>query len=234
MTERRYSDDEVTAIFEAATEGTTSKSLQRGTDAGLTLADLQQIGAQVGLAPDAVAQAALSVDLRPHAASQSFLGLPIGVERTIALNRWLTDAEWDNVVGEMRSVFRAPGKVSASGSFREWRNGNLRASLEPTETGHRLSLSTVKGSVRPMIGIGAGLVTAGALAWLVAILANQLDIGALTGASISAAAGLGIVANNLLSLKGWARRRAQQLDAIATRVALPPGSRRLGPPPSTD
>ena len=85
-----------------------------------------------------------------------------------------------------------------------------------------------------MIGIGAGLLTTGAITWLAAVLSNHLDVGALTGASIVAASGLGIVANNLLSLKGWARRRAQQLDAIATRVALPPGSRRLGPPPSTD
>ena len=100
MTQRRYSDAEVAAIFEVATEGPPSSAVQRGSSDGLTLTEIQQIGAQVGLAPEAVAQAALSIELRPQASSLAFLGMPIGVERTIALNRWLTDAEWENLVGE--------------------------------------------------------------------------------------------------------------------------------------
>ena len=232
MTERRYSDDEVSEIFAAATEGARGSAVQPRSDEGLTLADLQQIGAQVGLAPDTVAQAALALELRPHAVSQSFLGLPIGVERTVTLNRWMTDEEWDNLVGEMRSVFRAKGKVSVSGAFREWSNGNLRALLEPTDTGHRLHLSTTKGSARPLIGIGSAVVGAAAVVWTTSVLTAHLDVAALTGISVLSAAGLALIASSALSLKGWARRRAEQLEAIATRAALPPGARRLGPPPS--
>ena len=61
---------------------------------GLTLADPQEIGREVGISPDAVAKAANALDLRGRVVSRTFLGLPIGVERTVALNRWLTDAEW--------------------------------------------------------------------------------------------------------------------------------------------
>ena len=232
MTERRYTDDEVAAIFEAATEGPSATAVQRGPHEGLTLTDLQQIGAQVGLAPDTVAQAALALELRPQAASQSFLGLPIGVERTVMLNRWVTDEEWDNIVGEMRSVFRAKGKVSVSGAFREWSNGNLRALLEPTDTGHRLHLSTIKGSARPLIGIGSATIASAAVVWAISVLTAHLDVAALTGISVLSAAGLALIASSALSLKGWARRRAEQLEGIATRAALPPGARRLGPPQS--
>ena len=234
MTQRRYSDEEVAAIFEAATEGPAATAVQRGTSEGLTLTEIQQIGAQVGLAPDTVAQAALSLERKPQASSSSFLGLPIGVERTIALNRWLTDAEWENLVGELRAVFHANGKVSVSGSYREWRNGNLRALLEPTETGHRLRLSTIKGSARPMMGIGLAMAGSAALVWTASILSGHLDVAALGAISVLGAAGVGIIASNALRLKGWAQTRGRQLETIASRIALPPGSRVLGPPSSTD
>ena len=234
MSERRYSDDEVAAIFATATEGSGSTALQRRAEDGLTLHDLQQIGSQVGLAPDVVAHAALSLDLRPQASSQTFIGLPIGVQRTISLNRWLTDAEWDNLVGELRSVFRAKGKVSASGAYREWANGNLRASLEPSENGHRLRLSTIKGSIRPLLGLGSGLVATSAVVWALSIMTAHLDVAALTGILLLAASGLGIIASSVVGVKDWARQRAAQLESIATRVALPANARRLTPPPSND
>ena len=224
MTQRRYSDEEVTAIFEAATEGPRSTALQRGSQEGLTLADLQQIGAQVGLTPDAVAQAAHSLQLRPQAASQSFLGLPIGVERTVTLDRRLTDTEWENVIGEMRAVFRANGKSSAAGLFRQWSNGNLRASLEPTETGHRLRLSTFKGSARPMIGVGALLAGAGFMTWAAALLAGQLNAASLLSASLLAGGGIAVMASNALRLRSWSQLRGEQLESIASRVALTPAS----------
>jgi len=88
MTDRRYNDDEVAAIFSKAAEGPPTPALGVARTEGLTLADLQEIGREVGITPEAVAQAAAAVDLRPLAAAQTFLGLPIGVERRIALNRW--------------------------------------------------------------------------------------------------------------------------------------------------
>lgn len=82
---------------------------------GLTLADLQDIGREVGISPEAVAQAAQSLELRRQAVTRSFLGLPIGVERTVTLNRWLTDARWDQLVVQLRETFRARGTVSPMG-----------------------------------------------------------------------------------------------------------------------
>ena len=123
MSDRRYDDEEVAAIFLKAAEGPQTPPLQLPRDEGLTLADLQDIGREVGIPPEAVAQAAQSVDLGPRGASQTFLGLPIGVERTIPLNRWLTEGEWEHLVVELREVFNARGTVSSSGSFRQWTNG---------------------------------------------------------------------------------------------------------------
>jgi len=148
MTDRRYNDDEVAAIFLTAAEGPQTPPHPVPRNAGLTLTDLQEIGREVGIPPDAIAQAAQSLDLRGRAVSRSFLGLPIGVERTIELNRRLTDEEWQHLVVELREVFRARGSVTSYGSLRQWTNGNLQALLEPTATGHSLRLGTLNGNAR--------------------------------------------------------------------------------------
>jgi hypothetical protein len=143
LPDRRYSDEEVAEIFRSAAEGPRTPGLQLPYHDGLTLADPQEIGREVGISPDAVAKAANALDLRGRVVSRTFLGLPIGVERTVALNRWLTDAEWERLVVELREVFNAQGTLKSYGSLRQWTNGNLHALLEPTPTGHRLRLGTL-------------------------------------------------------------------------------------------
>ena len=222
MSERRYSDEEVAAIFRDAAEGQGTGALQRTDGDGLTLSEIQSIGREVGLAPDLVTRAALSLDLKPQAMSETFLALPIGVERIVALNRTLTDAEWENLVGELRSTFRAKGRLSTSGAFREWTNGNLQALLEPTATGHRLRLRTTKGNARPMLGVSAAMLGMSLVTWGSAVLAGQLG-PALPGVAMLAMMGIGLFTATALQLPSWARLRGRQMDDIAARVALPPG-----------
>ncbi len=90
MTERRYSEEEVAAVFERATEAQQTARRQLPPGEGLTLADLQEIGREVGIPPELVAQAARSMDQGRRPASRTFLGLPIGVGRTIDLDRRLS------------------------------------------------------------------------------------------------------------------------------------------------
>lgn len=222
MSERRFSDEEVAAIFRDATEGQRGGAVQRSEGDGLTLAEIQSIGREVGLAPDIVTRSALSLDLRPQAASETFLALPIGVERTITLNRTLTDAEWEHLVGELRTTFRAKGRLATSGAFREWTNGNLQALLEPTSTGHRLRLRTTKGNARPMLGASAAMLGMSLVTWGSAVLAGRVG-EALPGVFLLAAAGAGVFIATAVQLPSWARLRGRQMDAIAERAAQPPG-----------
>lgn len=225
MTERRYDDDEIAAIFLAAAEGPQTAPVPVRRDEGLTLADLQEIGREVGIAPESVARAAHSLARRGQAASQTFLGLPIGVERTIALDRRLSDEEWEHLVVELRQVFGAGGTVRSDGSLRQWTNGNLQALLEPTATGHRLRLRTIKGDARAWMN--AGLATVGASA--------AVAIASATGAQLSQAVpgivllltlGVGMFANAALQLPTWARLRGRQMDAITASLDTP-----AAPPP---
>src|SRR5213083_3720545 len=155
MADRRYNDKEIAAIFRAAAEQE-PQSPQRevARDEGLTLAELQAIGGEVGISSDAVAQAARAVDVRLGTGSRTFLGLPIGVARTVNLNRRLTDEEWERLVVQLREVFNARGRTRSEGSLRQWTNGNLQVLLEPTETGDRLRFGTVHGAARASIVAG--------------------------------------------------------------------------------
>src|SRR3989442_13688552 len=116
MAERRYNDKEIAAIFRAAAdEGPQSPQREVARDEGLTLAELQQIGGEVGISSDAVAQAARAVDVRLGAASRTILGLPIGVSPPVKLNRPLRDEEGERLVGLLREGFNARGPTRSHG-----------------------------------------------------------------------------------------------------------------------
>src|SRR5512140_737780 len=140
MAERRYSEAEMASIFENAADAEAAGRRPSHAPDGMTLAQLQEIGREVGISPEAVAQAARLVAQRGKAVSRRWLGLPIGVGRTLDLGRRLTDHEWEDLVVDLRETFDARGHVSVQGSFREWTNGNLQALLEPTSTGQRLRI----------------------------------------------------------------------------------------------
>jgi len=229
MTDRHYDDDEIAAIFGAAAESPRSSqssqsSLQRtATGQGLTLAELQAIGREVGISPDAVAEAAQTVDVRRAAVSRKFLGLPIGVERSVTLSRRLTDEEWERLVVELREVFKARGRTSSDGSLRQWTNGNLYALLEPVATGHRLRFGSLNGAARARITAGVAAIGTAVVVALSSAASGNLGT-AVSGIVLLLTAGLGMMGSGALPLPGWARLRGRQMEALATRLALSIGS----------
>jgi hypothetical protein len=229
MIERRYNDDEVAAIFAQAAQGQPTPGTGASGDDGLTLPELQQIGREVGIAPDAVARAAHSLALREQGHPGRFLGFPISVQRTVALHRRLTEQEWEQLVVQLRQVFNAAGTLRSDGAFREWRNGNLRVLLEPTPAGHQLRLRSLNGGAREwmrggLVALGASAATAIALA-----AGGHLSRGA-PGVLLLSLLGLGMFANGALRLPSWARRRQRQMEDIGAALAVPSGSTRADLP----
>jgi hypothetical protein len=216
MSERRYSEDEVAAIFEWAAKEQHTGRRQLPPGQGMTLAELQEIGRDVGLPAELVAQGALAIEKGGRPTSRKFLGLPIGVGRTIEFDRRLTDEEWEQLVGDLRQTFDARGHVRYDGPFRQWTDGNLEALLEPTPSGHRLLLRTYKGNARGLML--SGLAVAGIT------LAMGVFAGSLAGLGAMVAIGLGIFGVGAAQLPGWARQRRGQMEAVAERLALTAGT----------
>jgi hypothetical protein len=233
MPDRRYNDDEVAEIFARAAEGPKAPALQPGRDDGLSLAQLQEIGREVGIAPEAVAQAAQALDRQGKAGTSTLIGLPIGVERVVALERPLTETEWEHLVVRLREVFNAKGTISSYGSFRSWTNGNLQALLEPTATGQRLRLRTIKGSARSAIVAGLGTIGISLVTALAVAPGGHL-LEALRGILVITAAGAGLIGYGTLQLPGWARTRRRQMEAIVEGLSIQtePEPGRLPPSPA--
>jgi hypothetical protein len=227
--ERRYTEEDAAAIFQRATEAQQGRRPQLPPGEGMTLAELQAIGREVGIPSDLVALAARSIEQGGRPSSRTFLGLPIGVGRTIELDRRLSDTEWEQLVGDLRETFDARGTVRYDGPFRQWTNGNLQALLEPTPAGHRIRLRTLKGNARAMMTAGLGLLGIGA-ATVVAALVGGVAGDTWSSASLLAVLGLGMFGAGAVQVPGWARLRSRQMEAVAARLTESEGPPRLDDP----
>jgi hypothetical protein len=225
--ERRYQDDEVSAIFEAASAPLPSR--EEPADAappnGLTLAELQAIGKEVGIPAERIAQAAAALEhRRPPIPRRRDLGMPVTAAHVVDIPRSLTDREWSMVVADLRETFGAWGKESSHGETRVWRNNNLHAIVEPTATGYRLRLGTLKADGLAMNRMGA----AGLVMGLVVAFAVRGDPAGMVGVLALGSVGVGAFLINAVRLPRWASLRERQMQGIAERtlslLASPPGS----------
>lgn len=219
MSERRYNDAEVAEIFERATEASTAGARHEGSGDGMTLAQLQDIAREVGIPAESMALAVQAVERGNPPPPRTVLGLPLGVERTVELNRRLTDDEWERVVVLLRETFNARGTMSGQGSLRQWTNGNLQALLEPTATGQRIRLRTMKGSAMGQLFGGftmMGISAVGLAAMMVQGATG--DTGAVVAVATLGAVGAGMLGSSVMTLPGWARTRQRQMDDIAAAL----------------
>jgi len=218
MSERRFNEEEVAAIFRQASEAQSQTSegvLPSGE--GLTVSELQAIGREVGISSDQITQAAQLIERSGNATSRQFLGFTIGVGQTVDLDRKLSDEEWERLVVDLRDTFRARGTIRKDGSLRQWTNGNLQALVEPTETGDRVRLRTTKGDAQRAMALGIGMFAV-STAGLIADAATATG-GTLTYLTLFAGMGIGMFGFSALRLPNWARERRRQMSEIAGRLA---------------
>jgi hypothetical protein len=236
-TSRRFDEHETSRILEQASRIDVDESFGEAFDEskanggavqprsvhGLTLAELQSIGEEAGISAAAVARAANAIARGDHLPPerQSLWGLPVGVARTVAFDRRVTDAEWERMVVLFRRTFGATGVVRGEGSLREWGNGRLRASLEPTaQGGHQLRLSTTKGDASMFNILGTIFSALGlSMVGLVAIKTGFDPSAAWFGPVAIAAGGLLAFARNAVVLPRWFTERAAQMSTISTAAS---------------
>jgi hypothetical protein len=217
MDERRYEEAEVAEIFQAAASPRTSRERSLAPEGGLSLAELQAIGSEVGIEPERIAEAAAGLDVGGGGVPRrTYLGMPVSVGRTVDLPRAPTDREWDMLVDELRETFGARGTERSGGGLRAWTNGNLHAYVEAAESGYRLQLGTTKGNAVPSSRLAMGAVLAG-LVLAVLLFGEVLDED-LSVFLIMPVLGALTLAANAVRLPRWARERKEQMDHIAVRV----------------
>lgn len=223
---RRYNEAEVAAIFQWAAQASPQESAAAASPpesltTGLTLAELKEIGREVGIPGEAITAAAQAVNRAEPVTSRRFLGLPLGVSHSVQLDRRLTDEEWEAAVVDLRETFEAQGKLSSHGSLRQWTNGNLQALLEPTSDGrHRIRLRTTKGDARGLLTAGLGMIAASATMLTAAGVLGALgDTGMVSAAGFLGFMGAWMFGWSAFTLPGWAKTRRRQMEEVGERTA---------------
>lgn len=169
MSERRFDDDEVREILDRATEIRETPALPASAAAraepgfGLTLRDIQEVAAEVGISPERVAEAAqtLLVDRAALPTPRSQLGVPISVAHAVRLPRMLDSDEWDRFVVRLRDTFEAAGEVRTEGSLQTWSNGHLKVLLEPLDEGARLRFESLHNDAKQYLDGGVAMAASG-------------------------------------------------------------------------
>lgn len=225
-TDRRFTDEQVREIFRMAALSDAGEGDTEPEAGGMTLAEIQDIGAQVGLTPETISRAARGIDpLGELVQRPTVAGVPVGVARSFALGRKVSQQEWERLVLTLRRTFHARGKTQSEGGLREWWNGNLRVTIEPTAEGDVMYLYTANSASRAFFGMGAALTALAAVVFVVLGVTGQLA-GEMSTPLMLLFIGLGQMAAGALRLPGWLSRRTRQFEAIGEAVVnarLTPG-----------
>jgi len=123
---RRYSDREMALILRRAAELQT-----RGADAATqeqshTIAELEQLAAEVGIDPRYVVEAAQAVDAEPMAKSAPVLGAPTSYQVGRIIVGDVSETEFADVLDAIRQTTGQRGEVSRVLGSLEWKSGGIR------------------------------------------------------------------------------------------------------------
>lgn len=215
---RQYSPEEVSAILKEAAEETRNRPGGVRGD-GLTLAELQSIGAESDIDAAAIRRAAARLDAQTlEPVKRRMLGINVGASHAVRLQRPMTDSEFAAVVADCRRVFDARGKVTEQDTYREWRNGNLRVWTEqdPHSGASLLSMQSTQGAMRSMIGAGGAIFLGAVFMAVMSVFETGGD--AIEMAMLLTAVSVAMLGFSAVSTRAWSSTREEQMEEIGERA----------------
>ena len=241
---RRYSEGEVQEIVKRASELEATTPTASG---AMTIGGVEELAAEVGIAPSAVRAAADA--MRPVVGAA-----PATVQPPIRTNRWIggptmisiervvdgevPESEYSVMVDETRSMLKNVGQVSQLGRSFSWTAspGASQRKLEIVVSvrGGRTRI-TIQESLAPLIGgifggIGGGM-GGGGIGPIIGIFVGALHI---PGAAIGAIIPLWLATTYMTARTVYhqvSRRRLRLLEGVADRLAALASELAQAPPP---
>lgn len=222
--QRLFNEKDVSRILKRATE------IQARTDGegyGLSLAELQQIARDVGIAPEAVAAAAAELDTEEHRGFHVLGGpLSFSVDRVVAGE--VTDETWEAMLDEIRRTYHLAGVSSRVGRSMEWTYGGNRQQTQVAVTARdgRVQLRVTEHYPRVAVHLFAPLLA------LFLSLAPMIAVKASPGWVAALVLLIGFIAvfmTGHLMFRGISRkkeRKARQLLQRLERLVAAPSSAR--------
>jgi hypothetical protein len=217
----RFSEQEMALILKRAAE------LQEGSDGRgttRTLAEINEIAAEVGIDRSFVAEAVAELE-RPTA-RPGWLGAPTRFHAEQSVPSKLNSGEISELLDQARAELGLHGEVHQVFDGVEWRGrtglGMSILTLGPRGSGTRIALTTERLDQAIAIGLGSGVI--GLLAALggVAIAINVTDNALLASAMVAASAiGGTVVSARVLwhtIAERWRQRTKSVVNALAERA----------------
>ena len=218
---RRYDEQEIAAIFKQAAADQESAQRQPPHGGGLTLAEIEKIGAEAGIDPAFIARAAHVLDQKASAPPpKTSLGLPVSVARTVDLPGPFSDRDWDRLVADLHETFGVPGEVRRDGSRRRWSGGTLQVLVEPAESGHRLHFRTLHEAGRAGLLGGLLFFIMGLFFTLMVAAKGEfaVDWGVTLFTAMFSVVGLGSMGTAAYRLPRWREKQTRRMEAVAARA----------------
>lgn len=114
---KQYTDAEVGAMLKRATELQEQAGLD---DHTLSLAEIEQIAGEIGIDPAFLHVAATEASQKSNNSSGSLTGAPFSVEAVRVAAGEMSEAQWVDVVQEIRRSLGETGLIAEIGRSREW------------------------------------------------------------------------------------------------------------------
>lgn len=116
---RLYGEKEISALLKRAAEIQDEKGVTVTT--GLSLAEVQQLAAEVGIDPQHIEAALAEMDRREEAPQKANIwGGPVSYSQERVIEGDVTEEMWESMVAEIRRAFKDTGEVHQWGQSLEW------------------------------------------------------------------------------------------------------------------
>lgn len=179
---RKYKTDEVSEIVKLAADKQNARPTEEG---ALSLGAVQQIAAQLDIAPDRIREAAQALEVRDAAMEKGGIfgvGTKIDLERVV--DHEIHEDEYESVLEEIRSAMGEVGRINPTlGKSLSWNSLSFQNTLEGSGRLTHIMVSPRGGKTKIRITEAGGAHTA--------VFAATTVIGGILGTSLAGAIGIG-------------------------------------------
>jgi hypothetical protein len=213
---KRYTDREVSLILQRALEPEAGSAEAGPDDPGLSLEQLKEVAAEVGIDPQRIDLAASSLIQPSPASVNPYVGIPTTVQyQTTVLGSDITEVPIHEVASVIRTSLGRQGILSQTAGSFEWKardaSGGRYVAITPSPDGMRLSvLGNYRDGLFTSLGGVGGAIFVGAAAIL-----SGVGFGS-AGILIGAAA-LALVPPRF-AYRWWRRREDATMAALHARL----------------
>ena len=213
-----YNETEIGTILKRAAE--MSHADVNSSGMGLSVEELQQLGAEAGLNPEFIIRAAAELHADKPKRIKNIFGGPVSYEREMVLDGEISASEWEEFLASIRSTFKDPGVVTTRENIFEW---TVKSSGGSAQVTARTVDNTTRVNVfwnEPATAIPFMVPTIIGTIISLPITFEALDMSGIPGASVIVGTALTLFTLGRWGISHYTDRFSEKLDRMMTSFEL--------------